>query len=188
METALDFAALYTRLRDPDLVRLARYCETLGRGVPLPRWRDFRPGDVSFLLGRLFVVDVLNDGADYFFRLCGGYLAEIYGVDVAAHRVGDLPPGPLTDTIRRNYDQVVATQRPLCEHGAFHWPMDHRIGVERLLIPFADDLGRLHTILGGVQCDVPLDVLVLYRGKGAGEYVPEPSPSSGTKVPFFVAG
>lgn len=192
METALDFSALYTRLRDPDLVHLARYCETLRRGHDLPRWHDFRPGDVSYMLGRLFVVDVLDGGADYFFRLCGVYLSEIYGVDIAAHRVSELPPGAFSDTVRRNYDQVVSSQRPLCERGEFRWSAEQRIGVERLLIPFADDQGRLHTILGGVQCDVPLDILVLFRGKGEGLFLPhvEPLPgnATGIKSPVDVAG
>lgn len=168
----MDFSALYRSLQDPDLIRLARYCEELSAGHPFPHWHDFRPSHAGYLLGRLYVIEVLDNGADYFFKLSGIYMKEIYGVEIVDRPLSSLPAGPLKDTMRRNYTAVVASGNPVCEMGELVWPDERRIGVERMLIPFANEAGSLHTILGAVQCDVPLEILQLFRGNGPGRFVP----------------
>lgn len=168
----MDFSALYRRLQDPDLVRLARYCEELTAAKPLPYWHDFRPGHATYLLGQLYVIELVGDGTDYFFKLSGSYMKEIYGVEIVGLTLSHLPDGALKDTMRRNYNAVVASGNPLCESGELVWPDERRIGVERMLIPFANEQGSLHTILGAVQCDVPLEILQLFRGNGPGRFIP----------------
>ncbi|MGB8601266.1 MAG: PAS domain-containing protein [Rhizomicrobium sp.] len=181
----MDFSALYRSLQDPDLIRLARYCEELTAAKPLPCWHDFRPSHATYLLGQLYVIELIDGGADYFFKLSGSYMKEIYGIEIVDRPLSSLPDGALKDTMRRNYAAVVASGNPVCGAGELVWPDERRIGVERMLIPFADEQGSLHTILGAVQCDVPLEILQLFRGNGPGRFIPHivgarsAAPSSG---------
>lgn len=168
----MECSVLYDTLKFPELVQLAQYCEALSNGLRLPRWSDFRPSQITYLLGRLYVVEVLSGGADYFFRLSGVYMKEIYGSDLAHCTLSSLPDTPLKVALRRNYDEVVASGQPVCAAGTLVWQEGSRIEIERLLVPFAGENGQLHIILGAVQCDAPLEMIQLYRGNGPGLFVP----------------
>jgi hypothetical protein len=176
----MELADFYRLHPETVLIRLAKHWETLAGGREMPHWREFRPGDVSWLLGRLYLVDVIDGGADYRIRLSGTLLKEIYGEDREGQRFDLLPDGALTRTLRENFAQVVLTRRPLYETGRLSWPDGSCIGIERLLLPFSGEGDRLCTILGAVQCDVPLDSLVLYRGVGPADYTPLHAPEPET--------
>lgn len=165
----MDFSAFYAQGASDDLVRFAKYCETLAEGANLPRRSRFRPRDVAFLLGRIYLVDVIDGGSDFFVRLSGLYMKELYGDDFEGRHLSDLPDTSLTQTLRQNYTAILATRAPLYRQGILRWP-HYRIHVERLLVPFADDEGALSTIVGAVAADVPLESLALYRGNGPAIY------------------
>jgi hypothetical protein len=150
----------------PSLQRLADLWEKLRGECDLPRRSDFHPTDASWLLGHLYLVDVLDGGEDYFYRLSGTVVKEIYGLELQGKRLGTLRKEKLKQALRTNYETVIATRRPMAQRGRLSWPNGSHIGIERLLLPFTDDDGNPCTILGAVVCDVPLETLVLYRSDG----------------------
>jgi hypothetical protein len=153
-----------------DLRRLARTCEALAGGRKMARWREFRPVQVRWMIGRLFVIEVLDGGVDYFFRLGGTVLDEIYGTDLNQKRLSEAENGPLRAALRTGYDTVVASGEPLFGRAVLHWQKGQDIHIQRLLIPFAGDEERVQMILGGVYSDVPAEMLVLYRDKAPVEF------------------
>jgi hypothetical protein len=170
----MDFALLYRYSANAGLIRLAKHCEKLADGREMPSWRDFRPTDVPWLLGRIYLIEVIDGGADYFFKLCGSLMNEIYGTEPEGRLLSQMPDCSLKRTLRANYDTVFAARKPLYQRGELHWSEGQRICVERLLIPFCDGTEVPTMILGAVACDAPLEMIALYRGSGAAEFVPIP--------------
>lgn len=168
----MDFASVYGRLVDPDLIDLAHYCETLAGGQDLAPWKSFRPEAVPAMMGRLYVAEVVDGGADYFIRLSGMLMREIYGSDLEGLKVSVIADAGLRRILKKNFDAIVECREPLLCHGRLCWPDGHCIAVNRLLIPFAGPDGQLRIILGAIHCDAPLDLLVLFRGKGPAVFTP----------------
>jgi hypothetical protein len=163
--TSMDFTAIYRASARADILRLARHCDALAGTHELPLRRDFRPADVTWMLGRIYLIDVLDDGADYCFRLFGIFWEKMYGTDVTGRRLSEIEATGLA-ALRGDYDAVLAARAPLLHPGKLVWSNQKSIHFERLLIPFAGDNGQVSLILVAAGCDVSLDDLVLYRGKG----------------------
>ncbi|MGC9953443.1 MAG: PAS domain-containing protein [Rhizomicrobium sp.] len=162
----MDFTAVYKVSARADILRLARYCDALAGTRKMPLRRDFRPTDVTWLLGRIYLIDVMNGGADYSFRLFGIFWEKMYGTDLTGQRLSEIEATGRLTVLRGDYDTVVAARAPLFHPGKLVWPNQKSIHYERLLIPFSDDNGQVSVILAAAGCDVSLDDLVLYRGKG----------------------
>lgn len=146
-----------------DLKRLARHCAALAGTQEMALWQMFRPQDVLWMLGRLYVVEVLEGGADFYFRLSGMQLKDIYGTELESVRLSAYPNDPMREVLFRNYRGIVESGEPLFQKAILRWKQGYDVHVQRLLIPFAGTDGAVHTILGGIYSDVPDDLLVLYR-------------------------
>ena len=162
----MDFTKIYKRSARADILRLARYCDALAGTRPMPHRQDFRPTDVTWLLGYIYLIDVLDGGADYCFRLFGTFWEKMYGADLTGQRLSEIEMGGHLDVLRGDYDKVVSTRAPLFHPGKLVWPNQKSIKYERLLIPFSGDDGQVSLILAAVGCDVALGELVLHKGKG----------------------
>lgn len=162
----MNFSVLDERCAHPDLKELGAYCERIADGRPLPRREDFRLADVRWMAGRLYMVDVLEGGADYFFRLFGVFWQEILGVDLTGQRLSGLEVFGFLSSVRPDYDKVVASRQPLFHPGQLVWPNRRTIHYERLLIPLSRGDGQVSLILGAAQCDMDLNDLSLFRGTG----------------------
>ena len=162
----MDFTGVYKVSARADILRLARHCDALAGTRPMPHRQDLHPADVTWLLGRLYLIDVLDGGADYSFRLFGIFWEKMYGMDLTGQRLSEIETTGRLAALRGDYDTVVASSEPLFHPGRLVWPNKKSIHFERLLIPFSDDNGRVSLILTAAGCDVSLDDLVLHRGKG----------------------
>ena len=162
----MDFAAVYKASARADILRLARHCDALAGTHEMPLRRDLRPADVTWLLGRIYLIDVLDGGADYCFRLFGIFWEKMYGSDLTGQRLSEIEAAGRLTALRGDYDTVLAARAPFFHPGKLVWPNQKSIHYERLLIPFSDDSGQVSLILAAAGCDVSLDDLVLHRGRG----------------------
>ena len=162
----MDFTAVYKASARADILRLARYCDALAGTRQMAHRREFNPADVTWLLGRIYLIDVLDGGADYSFRLFGIFWEKMDGADLTGQRLSEIEATDRLAALRGDYDTVVATRAPLFHPGRLVWQNQKSIHFERLLFPFSDDNGQVSLILVAAGCDVSFDDLVLYRGKG----------------------
>lgn len=168
----MDFGRLFEDKVHPDLVHLARYCQSLAGDREMPRRQDFRPSQAPSILEGLFLVDVLPGENDYYFSLFGAQISMMYGFDMTKRRLSTLEVADVREAVRKTYDEIVKIRRPVYLRGKYTWP-GQELPVERLLIPLADDEGRLATILGAVHTDAPSDQMFLYTGLGPALLVAE---------------
>lgn len=149
-----------------DLARFLRYYRSLAQGRPMPRYGDFRPADVSWLLGKLYVMDVLDGGADYRFRLLGAALTRLHGCDHTGKRLSDVEYPGLSNPLRAEMAMLLKLRKPLLQRGRVVWSECGSIGAEKLLVPLTDDAGELAVILGALHYEHPDEDWVLFKGGG----------------------
>ena len=167
----MDLSALYGTSTRVDLMLVGKYCERLAEGRRMPQRREFRPAAVSRMLGKLYLIDVIDSGADYRFRLFGTFWEKLYGFDLTDQRLGELESAGHLAALRGDYDAVVSTRQPLFHAGRLVWPNGKSIKYERLLVPLSDDDENVSQILVAAGCDVAFVDLVTQRGKGRPELI-----------------
>lgn len=157
----------------PGIAELARYCDELSGDEHLPRRSRFRPPRIGALIGYFFLIDVLHAEKDYFFSLSGERIAVLFGGEMLkGRRLSEMADLDMQHSLRRTYDRVVASHLPLYMRGRYVWP-NVAVDIERLLIPMADDEGKLTTICGISIPAVPDNEMELYVGRGPARLVGE---------------
>ncbi|SME97578.1 PAS domain-containing protein [Tistlia consotensis] len=142
-------------IASPVLRRFALYWAERG-GSGLPRRADIDPADFVWLLGQVFLIDVIREPElDFRFRLFGSEMARVYGRDLTGSRLSELDDQDYTAALRPDYASVVATGRPLLRRGRLEWLDRSHIGYERLLLPLSADGRLIDVILGATVYDLP---------------------------------
>ena len=149
----------------PGIAHLARYCAELAGEDPLPRRRQFWPSRVADVITYLFVVDLLPGEDDYYVSLFGSRITILFGMDCSKKRFSEISDEFVRGELRRTYDEVAASGKPLYLRGRYEWP-ELSIGIERLLVPMIDDGGTVTSIIGLSIPDVSEDVLPFFAGQG----------------------
>jgi hypothetical protein len=148
----------------PVIVETVRYFQTLAPGDVLPRRHAFRPNHVRHALGYIFIVDVLP--GDYRWNLIGEKVGILFGTNRQGSLLSALP-AELRDLLKPMYDGIVASHSFHFCRGRYTWP-DRSLPIQRLLVPMADDQGRLSSIFGVTVPVEPLDdFVIVFTGNGA---------------------
>jgi hypothetical protein len=150
----------------PDLIRAAERYVQLAKGRPMPARSAFNPTQFAWVMGRMYLLDVLDEGADYRVRLFGEFWQTVYGIDLAGHRLSSLEAEGKLTGLRSDYDRLVKAHELSYRPGTVNWPNGQSFKYERLLLPFVDDWGCVALILVMATCDISTEDLVFFRGLG----------------------
>jgi hypothetical protein len=161
----------------PPLVQLIDYCASLAGDHVLPHRRDFRPSQVRWMFGHMYLIDVLDGGADYRCRLWGQFWETIFGLDVLGMRLSELERAGYVPHVRGEYDCVVATRMPQFRTGRAVWADGASIDYARVIVPFAGDDGAVSMLLTGGTSDKSLEDLVFFKGLGAPTFATDTTPA-----------
>ena len=116
-------------------------------GLPLASAVDAL--DMPRVLGFLMLLDVVDDGADFVYRVYGSKISEVVGFDSTGKRVSETKPHPVTrQMFLAVYRAVYKSGRPIYTE---HDPTMNIAVVtwNRLVLPLVDDQGRIIRILAG---------------------------------------
>lgn len=105
----------------------------------LPARADLDPLEMKPWLGHLSILEVVDGGRDFVFRLYGTDLAEAVGFDMTGKSAADYP-GARSQVLVRTYRAAMAARRPLLS--AFVVRFAGRIVMpawERVVAPLASD-------------------------------------------------
>lgn len=160
----MNFEPLLQRPLQPAIAEAARYFQEISADVDLPMRRDFRPSRLRASLGFMFMVDVLP--GDYRWDVMGEHIAVLFGINDTSALLSGIHPKELRDRLTKTYDDVVASRSFHYIRGHYTWH-DKSVAIERLLVPMADQDGRLNAILGiSVPVDIPTNALAAFAGIG----------------------
>ncbi len=112
-------------------------------------------------LGYILLIDVLEDGADFYYRLYGSEVARVAGFDMTGRRTSQIVTGSLASTFYlAGYRALLQRPEPL-----FTWhemPMQITINNwDRIVLPLTGADGRVTRIL---TCNMPGEPLILQDG------------------------
>jgi hypothetical protein len=150
----------------PDFERLLGCWHRLAGTTALPRAADFHPGDARWLVGRIYLVDVLDGGADFRCRLFGLFWQTVYGIDMTGRRLSELETAGQFTNVREGYSKVVETRQPLLQTAKLIWPGGKEIEYARFLVPFGDAQLNVSRILVAGDCGMALEDLIMLCGIG----------------------
>jgi hypothetical protein len=134
---------------DPRLVRLLAYWRAgvTRAGGGLPPMTEIDPLQLKFVLGWLMIIEPLEGGADFKYRLFGTEITNIQRRDLTGCKVSDSFPNFARWT-SEVYRKVMAGRAPMMTH---HSPQRY-VAVdrwERLILPYVDAKGDVARLLVG---------------------------------------
>lgn len=135
-------------LGSPPLRFLNRFWREQGGPARLPPSTAIDPLALGPALGYLMLLEPIDGGADFLYRLYGTIVAEYAGIEMTGKRVWDVPAPLVAAYFVATYRAVLAERRPLFAHHATH----HDIQIaqwDRLILPFAGADGGVDRLLVG---------------------------------------
>ncbi|WP_259781147.1 PAS domain-containing protein [Aestuariispira ectoiniformans] len=126
-----------------------------GKAV-LPRDR-FDPVDIPRLLSRLILLDVIDQGQDFRYRVVGTDVVGAIGRDFTGERLTDYHKGHEDISVINGYKILLETGEPQLETRSLTSVGRDYVTYERLLLPMARNSQKVDTILAGLEFHLPRD-------------------------------
>lgn len=128
---------------------LATHWQMIARDGPLPHLREIDPFKLRPALGYLMVLDPVEDGRDFRYRLYGSILARVSGLEMTGRKASEHPASAyvaefsiaINRAALRARVPIYTTRRPVGAELAMRW--------HRLALPFVDDSNTPVRVLAG---------------------------------------
>ncbi len=150
----------------PDLAKFIDYCSQLAGDGRLPHRDDFRASQVRWMFGHLYLVDVMEQGADYRCRLWGQFWETIFGINMRERCLSDLEQGGHVLHLRFEYAAILADGKARFRAGRVVWPDDRSMGFARVIVPFTGNGGNISMLACGGTSEMSPADLVFFKGLG----------------------
>jgi hypothetical protein len=135
---------------EPLLAELVAYWDAKRAGRMAPRRSDIDPAELKPHLTGLLMLDVLDGGADFRYRLIGTAIVQGSGRDSTGRRMSELyadQPAVLQRLLDR-FRRVVTEQRPIYTRGRIYWvPNREYRRFVTVAVPLSDDGRTVNIIL-----------------------------------------
>jgi hypothetical protein len=115
----------------------------------LPGRRDIDPVEIPRkILPNLQIIEVVDGGARFRYRLIGTATVEAYGEDFTGRYADEMFPADLRDFIHGIYGQVCGSKAPLYLKNRYVTSKNFKLASKRIYMPLSDDNVHVHHILG----------------------------------------
>ncbi len=147
-----DTDLLRLTLRDPGLLRLLGDWQAWRGNRRLPARSDFQPEDLRYLLGSLFLLDVVppsQPGAAprFRYRLFGSRVAQYRGFDLTGRYLDQHPDPAFAAAASHAYAPILAARRPLWADVNGHSAAGMHFQFEALVLPLSSDGENIDMVL-----------------------------------------
>jgi hypothetical protein len=127
---------------------LAYWTEKRGTRL-MPSRRDIDPVEIPRkILPNFQIIDVVDGGARFRYRLIGTATVDAYGEDFTGRYPDEIFPADLRDFIHGIYRQVCAWRAPLFLSNRYITVKGFRLASRRIYMPLSDDNVDVRHILG----------------------------------------
>ena len=115
----------------------------------MPLKRDIDPIEIPRgILPNLQIIEVIDGGARFRYRLVGTATVNAYGEDFTGRRPDEIFPPDLRDFIHGIFRQVCAWKAPLFLSNRYVTARGFELASKRIYMPLSDDRTEVHHILG----------------------------------------
>jgi len=142
-------------ISDPRLAVLYSYWSSKRGARAIPGRADIEPGELRALLPHILLIDVVEGGRDFRYRLVGTEIERHIGRPVTGSLISEVLSGAYLTYIRSLHQRVVAEAAPIYSENSFN---DGRGGLAeiadfkrafRLMLPLAKDGATVDMVLCG---------------------------------------
>jgi hypothetical protein len=145
----------YSYRDDPMLGSVLAYWVRKRGTRPMPCRRDIDPTEISReLLPNLQIVEVVDGGARFRYRLAGTALVEAYGEEFTGKYSDELFCGERLRFMHEMYRAVCASKAPLFARNKYKTPRNIEFAAYRIYMPLSDDGGDVHHIFGVLRLEL----------------------------------
>jgi hypothetical protein len=138
-----------TAFRRPELSQLYLYWNKKCGEQTVPAWGDFDLIELKFVLGNLFLLDVLREPLRFRYRVYASKMAARRGYDLTGKFLDDIPDTEWRNFLIKQYTEIVENGAPF--HGVRDRYQDHRrFQDEVLALPLSSDGTSIDKLLVGV--------------------------------------
>ena len=128
---------------------LLRHWNGLRAGSAAPNQQLIDPLDMADALGYLMILDAIDEGSDFRYRLYGSKIAARTGFDMTGKRVSELASSPVMAVffgaayraVRVRREPLITVHSPPLEISAMKWT--------RLILPLLNTAGEVERLLVG---------------------------------------
>lgn len=124
----------------------------LAQGRIAPKRDELSLGLVRGLASWFWMVEVVDGGTDFRFRLIGDQVARLYGYRLRGMLLSECPAMPFFESARRIFACCVETRAPLAfGPSQSEYPGKEHLEVEVVALPLSDDGVRVNCIAGTLE-------------------------------------
>jgi hypothetical protein len=125
----------------------------------LPGRRDIDPVEIlPKILPNLQLIDVVDGGARFRYRLIGTATVEAYGEDFTGRYTDKMFPPDLRDFIHGIYGQACRTKAPVYLRNRYVTAKGYKLASKRIYMPLSDDNIEVNHILGVLRFEYDTSV------------------------------
>ena len=147
---AVDFV---DRIEAEKLRDIYRYWRGKCRDGALPSRADLDPMEIlPALLPHVFLVDVVDGGRDFRYRLLGTHIVESVGFEFTGQLVGEFMRGRMEELQARDYHTLFESREPQHVIGNMVAFGRDYMRYERVMCPLSSDGEAIDMVFGGLFC------------------------------------
>jgi hypothetical protein len=135
----------------PELGAFKAYWDEKRGTRAMPRRAEIDPVEMRAHLPCIGLVDVVDDGSDFRFRLLGTEFARLFGRDSTGKTLTEVYGAGDPEVLRwmtASYAEVLRTRRPVLRIGTMRAVQKDFIRCDALLLPLSEDGERVNMVLG----------------------------------------
>lgn len=136
----------------PELAALRDFWDEKRGDRRMPARADIDVQELKRWLGHLALLDVVDGGRDFVFRVHGVDLVELYGVDLTGKALSEAGSA-VEAVVLDEYRSVVDEKAPLFVKRHHAQPEKDFVGVSKLILPLSSDGETVDMILFGYYID-----------------------------------
>ena len=118
----------------------------------MPARADIDPLDMKRWLGHLALLDVIDGGRDFVFRVHGVHLVDLYGVDITGRALSQAD-SVIEAVVADEYRKVVDDKAPLFVKRHHAIPERDFVEISKLILPLSSDGATVDMVLFGTYVD-----------------------------------
>lgn len=154
----LEIMHIKERIAAEPLAALYQYWEEKKGSGKILRRDHFDPVDVPDLLSHLILLDVVDGGKNFHYRLVGTHIVTAIGRDFTGETVIQFHKGHEDISVIDGYFAVLEAGEPQLENRSLQNIGRDYITYERLLLPMSRSNGPTDSVLAGFQFHLPVKV------------------------------
>lgn len=140
----------YNYRTDPILGGTLAYWMGKRRDRPMPSRRDIEPAEIPRLLANLQLIDVIDGGSRFRYRLIGTALVDAFGRDYTGKHLDKLFPDERGAFAQGLYQAVCNARHPMFLRNTYNTTRAVDIVANRLYLPLSEDGANVNVILGAL--------------------------------------